>query len=551
MKSIRQHKKLLFIFIILLSISSLQSKAQTWHVNFGDSLWNSLGGCPGGNCPVVEDIAIADSSLYLVGPFVFAGQDTMNCAARWKDNQWYDLDIYNLRDGNYSVEKYKGKLFIGGDVSWNVNDIPNTQYLCYYDNTGWNGIDGGQCWGKPIDFLKHNDTLFLAGEFGQISETLLGEIAAYYNGEWIDIGDMQCNRLYTLEVFNDTLYTGGNIGLRKRTGDTTWTNIIPSGNYIRDMVVDSANNFLYIGGTFYGVDSTASKNVIMWDGFQWHSLGTDINGTISEHAMAVYRGDLYAGGWLWDINGQTMNRIARWDGQDWHPLGWGCNNTVRAMAVFQDTLIVGGYFHKVYQSPEDSLRAYALAKWHMPDTGCNHLRPLIHTYRHYSHSVDTFYLEDGQAEVNFYNNNPYADSWQWDFGDAGTADIREPQHVYTQTGDYQVSVTVSQGACVKTVEKMLYIRYPVKIDPHYKPNMLLYPNPSSGNFTLVLEAFEQLAAKGNISLIVSNMQGKPIHNQAIFNSKTLINSNSWPKGSYVCNIYIKGQKLLSKVIVLE
>ncbi|MGC9424141.1 PKD domain-containing protein, partial [Vibrio sp.] len=449
-------------------------------------------------------------------------------------------------------EKYKGKLFVGGSMAWEVNDIPNTQYLAYYDSTGWNGIEGGQCWGKPIDFLVYEDTLFLAGEIGQISNIEFGQIAAYHNGEWIHIGDMNCNFIYTLEVFNDTLYAGGNIGLRKRTGATTWENIIPSGNYVRDMVVDSINNLLYVAGYFTNVGNVQARTVAYFDGFKWHSTGVDVIGEwVSEHGMAIYRGDLYAGGWWDEINEVTMNRVTRFDGENWHPLGWGCDNTVRTMAVYQDTLIVGGYFHQVYQEYGDSLRAYALAKWYMPDTGCNYIRPLIHSYKHYSIPKDTFYLNNGQAEVHFYNNNAYADSWQWDFGDGGTSDVQEPVHTYTDTGEYEVSVTVTDDGCEKTASKTVHIRYPVGIDDKKLPVMSLYPNPTEGNFILELENNALLSQAGKLTLEVSNMQGQHVYSTAIHQRKTTIPSSTWPRGTYICKLYHTGNLLSSDKMVLE
>lgn len=499
---------------------------------------------------MVEDITVADSSLYLVGPFVFAGQDTLNCVARWKDNQWYDLGVNVLQDCNYSVEKYKGKLFVGGDSPWEVNDLPNTKNLSYYDSTGWHGIEGGAASSSVLDFVVYEDTMFVGGNFNSIGGVEGREIMAYHNEEWIHIGDMNCNWIKTLAVFNDTLYAGGNIGLRKRTGSTTWENIIPI-TYIDDQVVDSINNFLYVAGTFYGVDDVSSQNIIMWDGFQWHSLNNAFYGSIFDKAMAIYRGDLYVGGWIDSVNNTCTENLARFDGENWYPLGKGCNNSVNVLTVYQDTLIVGGYFHKVYKENGDTLRAYALAKWHMPDTGCNHLRPLVHSYKHYSHPKDTFYLESGQAEVHFYNNNAYADSWQWDFGDFYMSTIREPVHYYTEPGDYEVSVTVTQDGCEKTANKTVYIRHSVGVDDGEAPVMSLYPNPTEGNFILQLENEALLSQPETLSLEINNMQGQNVYTTAIHQQKTTIPSSGWPRGTYICKLYHAGNLLSSDKMVLE
>lgn len=48
-------------------------------------------------------------------------------------------------------------------------------------------------------------------------------------------------------------------------------------------------------------------------------------------------------------------------------------------------------------------------------------------------------------------------AWSWDFGDGDTADEQNPTHIYTDTGTYTVSLTVSNAAGNDTVMKSGYI----------------------------------------------------------------------------------------------
>ncbi|MGC9331461.1 MAG: PKD domain-containing protein [Bacteroidales bacterium] len=325
-----------------------------------------------------------------------------------------------------------------------------------------------------------------------------------------------------------------------------------SSGIVEDMVVDTINNFLYIGGVFsYVGDSIYSRDVAMFDGFQWHSLDNGVVGGVLKDAMAIYHGDLYVGGTLSETtNGLELNCIGRWDGTQWHDLQGGCAGAVMALQVFQDTLIVGGAFYQVGLG-EEPQRALALAKWYMPETGCNYLQPVLHAYEEYGIPQDTFYIEDGQAEVHFYNNNAYADSWQWDFGDGGTSDVQEPVHTYTNTGEYEVSVTVTDDGCEKTASKTVHIRYPVGIDDKKLPVMSLYPNPTEGNFILELENNALLSQAGKLTLEVSNMQGQHVYSTAIHQRKTTIPSSTWPRGTYICKLYHTGNLLSSDKMVLE
>src|SRR5690606_12772690 len=49
--------------------------------------------------------------------------------------------------------------------------------------------------------------------------------------------------------------------------------------------------------------------------------------------------------------------------------------------------------------------------------------------------------------------------WSWDFGDGGTSSQQNPQHTYTETGYYNVALTVtSSNGCTRRVSRSRYIR---------------------------------------------------------------------------------------------
>ena len=49
--------------------------------------------------------------------------------------------------------------------------------------------------------------------------------------------------------------------------------------------------------------------------------------------------------------------------------------------------------------------------------------------------------------VQFYANSLGATSWLWDFGDGGTSTQQNPLHVYQNPGNYNVTLTISNGVC--------------------------------------------------------------------------------------------------------
>lgn len=62
---------------------------------------------------------------------------------------------------------------------------------------------------------------------------------------------------------------------------------------------------------------------------------------------------------------------------------------------------------------------------------------------------------DGLA-VRFFNRTVFtANTWAWDFGDAGTSTLREPRHTYDLPGTYAVTLTATCGSRSSTVTKIL------------------------------------------------------------------------------------------------
>ena len=109
---------------------------------------------------------------------------------------------------------------------------------------------------------------------------------------------------------------------------------------------------LVVAGSFTQIGGVYSPGVATWDGSSWHALGHGLTGDangVHVVALSEFRGDLVVGGLFYQAGDSLASGIARWDGAMWHPLGddlhdGGADIAVRALAVYHDELIAGGYF---------------------------------------------------------------------------------------------------------------------------------------------------------------------------------------------------------------
>lgn len=61
--------------------------------------------------------------------------------------------------------------------------------------------------------------------------------------------------------------------------------------------------------------------------------------------------------------------------------------------------------------------------------------------------------------VNFNDLSPDASSWQWDFGDAGSATQQNPAHTYNNEGDYNVTLRITDSkGCSNSISKNAFIK---------------------------------------------------------------------------------------------
>ena len=508
--------------------------------------------------PSIEGFYSDDSLLYISGGFIYGGNIQLWGAGIWNTMQWDSLDE-GISNGGRCVTKYKDKIYYGGSFT-DASGVSNTQDIARWNGISWESLPNsyGNMSSVVRDLVVYKDTLIIAANSPAGTATRIAAYDADIN-DYIDIGSLPFNSTLALAVYNGELYAGGSWDVLKKyiggIGLAAWEDV--GGNlsyFIKDMEVDTFNNFLYVAGGFIVVDdSIITDNVAIWNGFYWEKVGYGNAYQSDVEAIEIYNGDLYAGIYWDTIGGVYTKCLARWDETDWHMVGGGVKYTVYALEEFQDKLYVGGNFDTVGGQPQKGI-----ACWLDTTPNCRHLKPRVFS------DTTTYYLVNDTAQVQFYNNNAYVDTWSWDFGDTGTSTIKDPSHIYTDTGTYSVEVIVTHGTCVDTASKTIVVDYPVNVGKLIKKEIgfKLYPNPSDGNFyaetnirlTPVSSREIGTGSKGEQItpvLKITDLKGNLISTIPINSNKTTINTNGWSKGVYICNLLVNGKVLKSEKIILE
>lgn len=146
------------------------------------------------------------------------------------------------------------------------------------------------------------------------------------------------------------------------SGTRNWQNIASGVSFVYDMVVYQCK--LIVAGQFAQVGNVAANNIAAWDGSNWIPLSQGLNGEV--RALAVHNGLLYVGGKFSTAGSvSNVNNIASWNGSNWASLDNGLTGSgLTFVAALESTpagLVVGGQFQNAGQT--SALATNNIAQW--------------------------------------------------------------------------------------------------------------------------------------------------------------------------------------------
>ena len=132
----------------------------------------------------------------------------------------------------------------------------------------------------------------------------------------------------------------------------------------------------------------------------------------------------------------------------------------------------------------------------------------------YTPIADFSYTNNGNLEYSFMNNSTNSANFLWDFGDDSFSNNENPNHTYSEEGEYEVTLT-SNYLCENLSIKTETISVILSLNDYSKNNLIkAYPNPVNDILVLdlmstkydefELEIFNIHGSKINFSIISKN-----------------------------------------------
>ncbi len=321
--------------------------------------WSEVGGgTPGRVHSLLSWDDGTGTALYLAGwPLEVDGVPTK--IARWDGDQW--ATFRNLNSGVLSMAVFDdgtGPALYAGGTFPGAMAPPSFEVLnrvARSDGWDWEPLGYGVMFGFDIWAVRAltvfddggGPALYVGGDFTRAFRApddylIVNKIARWDGTDWSEVGG------------------GVNPG---------------APGPIYDMIVfdDGSGPALYVGGRFTTAGGVGVSNIARWDGASWSDVGGGVTGgeDAAVRALAIFDDGtgpaLHVGGLFTSAGGVPVSNVAKWDGVAWSAVGDGLDDTVRALAVADDSGEPGPTLDPIFQFDFSTLSDSGEIYFQVPD----------------------------------------------------------------------------------------------------------------------------------------------------------------------------------------
>ena len=346
----------------------------------GQSEWSALnsGRQNGMNLPlgVVRAFDVFDGALYAGGDFIGANGRQQNRIARWSGTNWSGLGAGIIGPSAHRVRaiSHVGNDLYAGGTFTNAGGVIASN-VARWDGANWHALGSGV--NSNVHAMADlGGQLLVGGAFTMAGGVTANRLAVWNGQSWFQSGNVNSN-VNAIAIRPDGLpviggaFTMINGAPAYKVAEFTWGAgwhglpagaMSPAGNVTALVLM---GDDLYVGGSFAMPNINATNIAKVTRSGGWSAVGGSVFGrtTTPINAMVVHGGELFVAGTLTNAGGVAVQAIAKWDGTNWHALGSGVDTTpgsptVSALAVFQDSVYVGGLLRRAGERP-----SICIARW--------------------------------------------------------------------------------------------------------------------------------------------------------------------------------------------
>ena len=298
--------------------------------------------------------------------FGFGGGDGKKQTSSFVFEKFHPISSKGVR----AMAAFKQKIYIGGGFLQTKGSSVN--HIASFDGTSVVPL-GSSVDGLVNVLVSFDDILVVGGGFTKVTRQPSKRLAWFNTGvirtgglatwdgfEWGMLGSQPLFGIVTsLHVNGSVIYTGGRFSDHGRKNNlavfngTSWSSVCGlllsgredncgvSGGEVLAMATLGEN--LYVGGSFVRAGGVSAEKVARWDGRQWFSMSSGLNGDV--HALAILDDTVYAGGVFGEGDDSSFAYLAQWRLGLWQPLTHGgVNGPVFTLSAMDSCLYVGGSF---------------------------------------------------------------------------------------------------------------------------------------------------------------------------------------------------------------
>jgi hypothetical protein len=307
--------------------------------------------------------------------FTRIGGVAANKIATFDGSAWAPLGCGLEEGSSYGMLEYKGELYVTGQFDELGCIGANNIAKWNKDSSTWDDVSGGLTGGNnPFGYTLavYNDELYVGGQFEQAGNVNTTNIARWDGTNWSAVGNMEGGSVRKLIVYKQKLIAGGlftgvnglTTGHIASYDGNNWSSLgsfdnleLKSTGVVRHMAV--YKDVLYISGDF-STDNGSVSELITWNGTQLNDFGRAFSLYQNLiHELSVVNGLLYIGGSFRNVVASQTNSILQWDGDTWGIMSEGVTGTVLSIILYNNIIYIGGDFDFAGGNPAENISIWS------------------------------------------------------------------------------------------------------------------------------------------------------------------------------------------------